>query len=667
MRPDNKRYLLPFAAATLAAALSGCGSDMKIDTDTGMTDDAEMSDDTGMTDDRMLTVRAGLTRSTADPVYASTASDTLATLLPDSTNQFAPLTSSIEREFGASTATTSEAYVKAISSDGDNGFRVTYVADGDERMVHFEEADYISEQYFYYTEADGVQYWLWSYTGAFTGAEKNLGTSRYEFVDLSGFSGYHEDESDAEGEGTGDRSVLPYGARTDAASLPTGGATYTGIATAHTFLKSDPSSAHQEDMKGILRLTANFDDSTLDGMILGIRVRTRGQNGWNDWSALSDTTHFEIEDGQIVDGQFTATLTGTDSNAGAAPQETVSGYEGGILGEFYGPTAEEIGGVLNASRHDRMMLGGFAGMQRDPDAPSPIGLNRSMAGPVYATSANDSYEALSDRGNRFAPLSAALRRDSYELSSTLDDDAYVKTTWVEGSFDDGTGRLHVTYVVDGEEQMVDFGASDYDPQNGFAKEVDNAGSWLWSVVGSFEGHSGYRYLDIYGFGHYGAGPSNRYFLSFGARTDPANLPAGNATYVGRIRADSYKQNNNSSNFRYRVDGNLSLTANFDASTLEGTVSGIHVRGQNEANRSPLSATTQFEIGNGRIADGQFTATLTGVDSNTTVPLHETVRGYEGHVLGEFYGPAAEEVGGVLSASRDEDLRVMNGAFHGQKQ
>ena len=134
-----------------------------------------------------------------------------------------------------------------------------------------------------------------------------------------------------------------------------------------------------------------------------------------------------------------------------------------------------------------------------------------------------------------------------------------------------------------------------------------------------------------------------------------------------MRADTFSQRSPSTNSRVRVYGDLNLTANFGGGTLEGTVSGIHTRGQNETNRSPLSNTTQFEIANGQIADGQFTATLTGVDSNATAPLHESVRGYEGHVLGEFYGPAAEEIGGVLSASREEDLRVMQGAFQGKKQ
>ena len=36
---------------------------------------------------------------------------------------------------------------------------------------------------------------------------------------------------------------------------------------------------------------------------------------------------------------------------------TVLGYEGNVLGEFYGPAAEEVGAVLNASRSDRVLYG----------------------------------------------------------------------------------------------------------------------------------------------------------------------------------------------------------------------------------------------------------------------------------------------------------------------
>ena len=524
----SKRMLhcLPVAIAiTTALALSGCGGGSNTRTDTG----------TGMTDDPTLTVRDGLAQGAATPVHAGSANDTLATLLPDSTNQFAPLSSTFRRDLGESTtALVNDSHIKTIASDGSNGFHVTYVVGGEERMIHFAEADYVAEDYNFYTEVDGDGYWLWSYTDSYHGADKNQGSSRYTYVDSSAASNYHEDDDDAENEGVNNRSYFSYGARTDAANLPAGSATYAGIVDADTYLRSNPLRIHHERMKGNLRLTANFDGSTLDGMIFGIRVRTRNQNddGWNEWSALSDSTHFEIGDGQIADGQFSATLTGVDSNAAAPSDETVSGYEGGILGEFYGPAAEEVGGALNASRNDRVMGGVFAGKQEDADGPSSTpGLNRSTASPVYAT-ATDDLGDLWDQGSRFAPLSSALQRDWYELSTTRDDDAYVKTTWSEGSFDDGTGKLHVTYVVDGEEQTVYFEGADYDPQNGFEKEeVGGVGAWLWSVTDSFEENSGYAYLDVWEFGHYGD-ISHRYFASFGARTEATNLPTGSATYVG---------------------------------------------------------------------------------------------------------------------------------------
>ena len=239
--------------------------------------------------------------------------------------------------------------------------------------------------------------------------------------------------------------------------------------TAETHLKSDPDFVHREALRGMLRLTANFGGSTLDGMVLGIRKRTRDESGWNAWSSLPDTTQFEIADGRIVDGQFTATLTGTDSNAAAAPEDTVSGYRGGILGEFYGPAAEEVGGVLNASNDDRVMQGAFVGEQTDPNAAPPTGLHRNMAAPVYASSASDTFDDVVDLGTRLSPLTSAVRGDWFEVNSALDDDTYVEQVWVDGDFDAG-GKIRIAYVIDGQEQMAEFEAADYDPQNEFERK-----------------------------------------------------------------------------------------------------------------------------------------------------------------------------------------------------
>jgi len=673
-RSDNRRYAGFLITAVLAAAISGCGgsSGSKTgDTGTGMngggTDNGtKEGTDPGMDDQQPLVPGDGLTRSAEDPVKAGSTNDTLAALLPDETNQFAPLSTSVERDYDASAATANDSYIKTISSDGNNGFHVTYVVVEEERTVHFKETDYNAEGYFYATEVEDVQYYLWSFTDSYHGAEKNMGSPRYRYVDLGGFGGSHSAEENSE-----DRVYISYGARTGTSDLPVGSATYTGILDAETHLKTDPGQAHREDMKGILRLTANFEDSTLDGMILGIRARTRNQNNddWNAWEALPDTTHFEIDDGRIVGGQFTAGLTGVDENSGAELENSVRGYEGNVLGEFYGPKAEEVGGVLSASRDDRVITGVFAGTQSEPGAEPQTGLNESTADPVYAMTADDTYEVLSDGGSRFAPITSTLRRDRYELSSTLDDDAYIKETWIDGDAIGGPGTLHVTYVANGEEHMIRLTAADYRNEY-FEEETDGGGGVsLWTLTGSFEddSESEYQYLHAYGFQRWMSDLSHRHHLTFGARTDPDNLPAGGAIYDGRISADSYPQNNPSSDLRVRVRGNLSLMADFDDATLKGTVLKISTQGEGDSNRSPMAETTSLVISNGQIANGQFTATLTGMDTDNSTPLDQSVRGFEGNVLGEFYGPAAEEVGGVFSATREEDNLVAIGSLYGRKQ
>ena len=75
--------------------------------------------------------------------------------------------------------------------------------------------------------------------------------------------------------------------------------------------------------------------------------------------------------------------------------------------------------------------------------------------------------------------------------------------------------------------------------------------WLWSLTDSFEGNSEVhvsRQLRLRLFDLQVSG-SNKTFVTFGARTESDNLPAGSATYSGRMRADTYKQNDPSQSFR----------------------------------------------------------------------------------------------------------------------
>ena len=244
---------------------------------------------------------------------------------------FAPLAALVGGDYGEESPGSelaSDLRVKTVSSDGNDGFHVTWVAGGEEQTVHFEAADYLDGQYYYSKEVDGVEYFLSTHTDSFERADKNQGPSAYRYFDHNQFGIY-----DAEA-GLIDRNYMSYGARTDTSGLPAGEAAYVGSMRGYTYPRDSHSRARRDRMQGGMRLTADFDAGTLDGLILGISVRRPGES---EDSPLPDTTWFEIGNGRIVDGQLAATLTGRDSNAAAAMDDTVRGYEGGVLGEFYGP------------------------------------------------------------------------------------------------------------------------------------------------------------------------------------------------------------------------------------------------------------------------------------------------------------------------------------------
>ena len=81
-----------------------------------------------------------------------------------------------------------------------------------------------------------------------------------------------------------------------------------------------------------------------------------------------------------------------------------------------------------------------------------------------------------------------------------------------------------------------------------------------------------------------------------------------------------------------------------AARVEGGVTGIRFRRYDENGDSHWRlgghgpATNRFVFEHGRITGAQFMAELTGMDSGSN-PLEDTVRGFEGTVHGEFYGPA----------------------------
>ena len=612
MHPHALRTL-SIAAAFAGTALAGCGGGG------GMTGTGTPVEPPTEREPASLAIPAGMSASAAPGVTAQSTGDTIASLLPDPGRQFAPVSARSRMD---------EFRVTAISSDGDNGFRVTYVVDGQEREVHFQADDFGADPRSsrdYHTEnEEGARFWLYSPFGSFNEDEKNQGSPNFEYLDVysSGVGGY----------GTSNRQYLAFGARTDAANLPTGTAGYSGYVEAESnpLGSIDPGETRGR-MAGSWRLTADLSESSLRGHIRRVRMRAAGERTWR---TLPHTTYFRIENGQIVDGRFAASVSGVDSDPSAPAQRTLAGYEGDMLGEFYGPGAEEAGGVLRATRasDERVLAGGFAGKRVPEFDPSfPDGIL-----PIESVGVNRDY----DTGN-----------------VRLLDDAEAEVTAIES---DGASGFHVTYRVDGIDHRVHLAEPIYlNPEDEFGlfRHQGAGGFFLFDQTGSFMGTPEFSYFDVHGWAmerHAADGVLEsvlRGFVVSGVKTEASDLPAGTATYAGRAHFLTWPSDNPRLAAGVRSDGRLTLNADFGASTVGGTIDRIsNVPGSLDA----------VAIEYGMIQGAELTADLRGAAEGES---------FEGSMTGWFFGPGAAEVGGELEGdyTGEQMTAVVQGWFGGEKQ
>ena len=470
---------------------------------------------------------------------------------------------------------------------------------------------------------DGARFWLHGTLGSFDGEQRNLGSPYFEYHDIYSAGG--------SGHGATNRQYLAFGARTQDANLPVGTASYSGVVRAESHpTDSLESPGMRGRLEGNWRLTADFSESTLRGDIRLLVVRPPG--GESGWRVLPHTTYFRIENGQIVNGQFTASLSGVDSRPHPARDETVEGFEGDMLGEFYGPGGEEAGGVLRAARSsdNRVLTGAFGGKRMPELTPSlPAG--------------------------DLSVQSVGIDRDYVATSVRTTDE--VEVTAIES---DGANGFHVTYRVDGTDHRVHLVEQIYvNRYDEFGLFNDQAGRLfgLSDQTGSFAGTPEFSHFAVHGWavGTYaddGTPQSTfRGFVVSGVPIAASGLPAGGATYAGRAHFLTWPSNNPRLSAHVRGDGRLVLTANFDASTVGGTIDRIG---------DVLGPIAEVAIQNGAIHDGQLTADLRGVQTGAT---------FDGDMTGRFYGAGAAEVGGVLKGSltHTQTATVVQGWFGGEKQ
>ena len=566
-------------------------------------------------------IPTGLSRSTDTPVYSKEEGDSetdpgLAELLPDSDIRFPALSAALARDFSNSRVSLSDdAWIKSVSSDGANGFHVTYVIGEVEETVHFAAGDYGAgtSATGYYKEADGKRYWLWSYTGSIAGAQKNMGSTEFRYFDAMG--------TEQNVDGVSSRNYVTYGPRTDAGALPAGSAHYSGRMYADLYESDFPSNSDRTRVRGSLRLTVDFGAGSVTGDIRRWRILAPGQT----WETLPATEYADISDGRIVDGQFTAAWT--QVNPGAAAGEI---FAGDLLGEFYGPNAEEVGGVLNGANDDQVIAGWFGGIRPTPSVPT----------------------------GDLALTSTASHQDLVN-STTTDSDAAV--TAIAG---DGADGFDLTYTIGSDTHRVQLGADDFggDPRwrTTYHETVGDRRFYLYDASRSFTANPEFSHFNVNGWtvtnvaADGSASDFHTGYVVYGAATDASSMPTGTANYAGRMYTARQPSDAAGSANRVRVRGDLTMSADFDAGTVGGSFDNLEFIPPG-GSWQPATSTRTLFIENGSIAGNALAADVTFPNV------------FDGNMEGHFFGPGAAEVGGTIEGTALTDNAVVYGYFGGRKQ
>ena len=325
------------------------------------------------------------------------------------------------------------------------------------------------------------------------------------------------------------------------------------------------------------------------------------------------------------------------------------------------------------------LLGGVLSACSDPapqdDSIIVRGFVASPLGSWYADGGQDTLASL--EGLAFSPLSVHVRRnyvaDARGVSSPDDDSAYI-----ESIVRTSTGKIVVSYVLNGERTSIDFETRDISAFDSIFGETTHEGhayaAQLYTDLGTADAPAPRDYVATarwYTFEQRpGVSPYDgtvyEFFGTYGVRTPSKTLSAlGSASYEGDILGSIWDTGDpNRRTGSELLEGALSLRTDLDSGEIGGQVTDFTRFDRDATNlgRQPLADTNMIDI-TGSIIDGRFTADWEGHDSGGT-PGEDSVGGFSGTMLGEFYGPAGEEMGGVLRGHRDATATTPEQIFNG---
>lgn len=544
-----------------------------------------------------------------------------------------PVSVAVRMAEGSATAAP-ESWITSVRSDGDRGV-ILDIGGPNPKTIHLTKTDLkYEETYSYYekTAEDGTYSSLWAYENPLSADDLLEGQQYYRHLNVLGASLWIPGQA-------GERARLVLGRKTPSDHLPAcNGASdceahYTGTFYGRSFLAADDSSEHRQRIRGDrFELTANFARASLHGVIERIRGQAPGASG-SDPYASWPTSQLLVSDATIADGGFTAAVTGSDSARSPNLEASLSGYSGTLKGGFYGPTGEEVGGVISATRD-------AAGTAND----------RVIEGHVVGKRSSLSYAKYDP-----SPISDGVNRYDYSTSPRIE--LYGADDNVNAVFTDGRGTHIVRYTIDGVSRPAlivpeDLGRNSAYP-NVYTTRTGDRQTWLSKP------YSG-SHMDIAGFHltDYASETSDTVtratfgYVAFGNRTDAEEMPGGTANYSGKMEAVEWQARPESASAADAswLRGALALTANFDRGRINGRMQSLQRWTPGSSDYAPVSG--QLTFSSGRVAGNELTANLRGL-------------GYTGSMKGAFYGPEALEVGGTLRGTKSGG-GMLQGWFAGGK-
>ena len=551
--------------------------------------------------------------------------------------------------FAADSASlTGDAYIKSISDDGSGGYNVAYVVGGEEFTVAFTSetlgADDSCGCNDYYVERGGYSFWFWI---AGSGQHSTRFGSSWRPSERSRFESY-----------------AAMGTETGATGLPDGSATFRGNVHGRHYDNNheDGGDRSRARLRGHLTLEVDFADASLGGRIYNLRIQESGAGG--PYNPLPGS-RIDVRNGRIADGEFTAGLATADDDP------ALDGLEGEMQGAFYGPGAAEVGGVFTAKRdsggRDEVVAGSFGG---EKFTPADLGAEALITGLDLD----------------FDPQAAQPTRLMTDVGEDRIRDAQVERTedgWTVTVRGKGTGADTGLVTV----ELRD--AEDYGASPGFwslyHRDLGNDESAVfWTRTRGFGPSPEFNHFDVKGWSYITWKPEVENPLTadssedavtatyatvvHGDRTPEAAMPAsGTATYTGSMQAREFPGDSAVSSLspdatKYR--GDAVLMADFGNAGVGGRLTELQSRpGDNSSPWADVEGELAFDAGiGGTIPGNRFTAgeiTGTGDMAGYT--------GASGAVRGAFFGPAAEEAGGVFEASRSDTDKVIVGHFGGKRE